>query len=140
MHLPISHFDDLLAAARTQPEPQRLLLVFAGVELPDDASPAERAGFAAGEGGSPVPLMCVDKTPDEIGSFAALTKEAGEVGQPGQEWVLVFTAALSGKAGRAPTTEDAGPALDQLTEAVRMGLFSQAIAFDRRGEPVRFGD
>jgi hypothetical protein len=41
----ISTFDDLLAAARTQPLPQRLLMVFAAVELPDDATPAERAAF-----------------------------------------------------------------------------------------------
>ena len=33
----IASFDDLLVAARQQPEPQRLLFVFAGVELPDDA-------------------------------------------------------------------------------------------------------
>ena len=33
----ISSFDDLLQAARLQPEPQRLLFVFAAVELPADA-------------------------------------------------------------------------------------------------------
>ncbi len=38
----ITTFDDLLAAARHQTEPQRLLLVFAGAELPADSSP-ERA-------------------------------------------------------------------------------------------------
>ena len=32
----IASFDDLLVAARQQPEPQRLLFVFAGVELPND--------------------------------------------------------------------------------------------------------
>ena len=62
----ISSFDDLLQAARMQPEPQRLLFVFAAVELPDDATPAQRARFEAGQGGALVPLMCVDKRPEEI--------------------------------------------------------------------------
>ena len=68
----ISSFDDLLQAARMQPEPQRLLFVFAAVELPDDATPAQRARFEAGQGGALVPLMCVDKTPQELASFEAL--------------------------------------------------------------------
>ena len=38
----ISSFDDLIEAARAQPEPQRLLFVFAAVELPDDASAARK--------------------------------------------------------------------------------------------------
>ncbi len=52
----ISSFDDLLHAARLQPEPQRLLFVFVGVELPDDATPAQRARFEQGQGGALVPL------------------------------------------------------------------------------------
>ena len=36
------------------------------VELPDDATPAQRARFEAGQGGALVPLMCVDKTPQEL--------------------------------------------------------------------------
>jgi len=38
-----SHFELLLQAAPSQPEPQRLLFVFAAAELPADASPAPRA-------------------------------------------------------------------------------------------------
>jgi len=68
----ISTFDDLLRAAREQPEPQRLLFVFAGAVLPDDSTPDERAGFEAGEGGALAPLMAVDKTPEEIDTFEAL--------------------------------------------------------------------
>ena len=37
----ITCFDDLLTAARTQPQPQTLLMVFVDVELPPDASPQE---------------------------------------------------------------------------------------------------
>ena len=35
----ISSFDDLLTLARQQPTPQRLLFVFAGIELPADSTP-----------------------------------------------------------------------------------------------------
>ena len=38
-----------------------LLFVFAGAELPDDATPEQRQRFAEGAGGALVPLMCVDK-------------------------------------------------------------------------------
>ncbi len=41
----ISTFDDLLAAARAQPQPQRLLFVFAAIELPDDATPPSAPAF-----------------------------------------------------------------------------------------------
>ena len=71
----IQHFDDLLAAARAQAQPQRLLMVFVATELPEDASAEQRARFAEGEGGALVPLMCVDKTPEELDSFATLLAE-----------------------------------------------------------------
>ena len=72
----ISSFDDLLRAARQQPEPQRLLFVFAQAVLPDDSTPEQRAGFEAGQGGALTPLMSVDKTPEELGTFAALVEES----------------------------------------------------------------
>jgi hypothetical protein len=85
----IAHFDDLLTAARLQNEPQRLLLVFAGVELPDDCTPAQRAGFAAGHGGAMVPLMCVDKLPNELHDFAALLEESSHI-EMCTDWRLVL--------------------------------------------------
>ena len=100
----ISSFDDLLHAARAQPEPQRLLFVFAAAELPDDATPAQRARFAAGQGGALVPLMCVDKTPQELPSFSALVEEARQFTAPGHDWALVFAAALSGTLNQVPTS------------------------------------
>ena len=72
MNTNITNFDDLLQAARTQSQPQRLLFVFAGAELPADASAEQRAQFEAGEGGELAPLMCVDKAADELTGFDAL--------------------------------------------------------------------
>ena len=67
----ISTFDELLQAAQQQPHAQRLLLVFAGASAPEHSSDSERARVEAGSAGELTPLMCVDKTPEAIGSFAA---------------------------------------------------------------------
>jgi hypothetical protein len=132
----ISTFDDLLEAARMQPQPQRLLLVFVAIELPDDASPAQRSGFARGEGGALVPRMCVDKAPDELHSFAQLQQEAA---QTGAEWGMVFAAALGGSAGRPPSSAEAAPVLDTMVESIRQGRIAAYIPFDTQGRAVRLG-
>lgn len=131
--LRISGFDDLLRLARRQTEPQRLLFVFAGADLPDDCTPEQRAGFEAGEGGALLPLMSVAKAPDELGSFAALVKESGSFGR---DWAVVFVAALSGRGGRAPSDAAIDRVLDQMIESVRTGSFGAFMPFDRLGNPL----
>ena len=133
----ISTFDDLLQAARTQPEPKRLLFVFAGVELPDDATPAQRERFEAGQGGALHPLMCVDKRPDELASFGMLVDEASQFGP--SPWGIVFAAALPGKGNRAPTSEDAEAPLQAMVEAIKRGEHSGYIPFDTQGHTVQIG-
>ena len=130
----ISSFDDLLRAAQTQPEPQRLLFVFAGVELPEDATPAQRQRFEAGQGGALVPLMCVDKRLEELSSFEALTQESSQFGQ---SWGIVFAAAMSGSAGRAPTSEEAKEPLQRMVEAIKRGEHGAYIPFDPQGQAVQ---
>jgi hypothetical protein len=132
----ITRFEDLLAAARAQAEPQRLLFVFAAVELPDDATPQERAGFERGEGGALVPQMCVDKAPDELNSFADLVAEAAQFGKP---WGIVFAAAMSGRAGAAPTSADADQPLELMIAAIQGGRFDGYIPFDPQGQAVQIG-
>jgi hypothetical protein len=123
----IENFNDLLQAARAQPLPQRLLFVFAGVELPEDCTPQQRADFEAGQGGALVPLMCVDKAPDELASFDALVQEAQQFGQ---RWALVFTAATDG---------DADKPLQAMVEAIKRGEIGAYIPFDAHGETVQLG-
>ncbi len=130
----IETLDDLLTAARAQPMPQRLLFVFAAAELPDGASPEERARFERGEGGALVPRMCVDKAPDELRSFAQLKEEADGMGPA---WQMVFAAALSGSPGRAPGSAETGQALDTLVEAIRQGRLQNCIPFDAQGNAVQ---
>lgn len=131
----ISNFDDLLRAAREQSEPQRLLFVFANAVLPEDSTPEQRARFQAGQGGALMPLMSVDKSPDEIGTFDALVEESR---QHAQDWSIVFVASLSGYDGRAPTSMQADNSLRRMIESIKTGSFGSFIPFDRRGEPVLF--
>lgn len=130
----ISSFDDLLQASRAQSEPQRLLFVFAGVELPEDSTPAQREGFEAGQGGALVPLMCVDKRPEELASFAELVQESSQFGH---DWRMVFAAALSGTLNRAPTTEEAEMPLQRMVEAIKRGEIGAYIPFDPQGNAIQ---
>ena len=132
----ISSFDDLLQAACRQPQPQRLLFVFAGAVLPDDATPAQQADFAAGHGGALVPLMCADKLPEDIASFAALAQESSRFGY---DWQVVFAAALSGSGYQAPSSEATEAALEHMVEAIKLGQIGGYIPFDRHGVPVQLG-
>jgi hypothetical protein len=131
----ITSFDDLLRAARAQPEPQRLLFVFANAEVADDCTPAQRASFEAGQGGALAPLMSVDKTPDELSTFAALVEESRQFAP---DWAVVFAASLAGRAGRAPTSTEADQALQNMIESIKTGAFGAFVPFDRQGQPVLF--
>lgn len=132
----ISSFGDLLREARLQPEPQRLLFVFAGAELPEDCTPEQRARFLEGEGGALVPLMAVDKAPDELADFAALAEESRRFGCI---WSVVFVAALSGRGGRMPTGADTDRSLKRMIEAIKAGTIDPFLPFDRQGHPLLFG-
>ena len=114
----ISTLADLLRDARKQGEPQRLLFVFAVAELSNDLTPEQRARFDAGQGGALTPLMCVDKTPDELPGFDALVTESREFGRP---WTIVFVAALACHAGRSPTSAQAKAPLRRMVELIRSG-------------------
>jgi hypothetical protein len=126
-----AHFQQLLQAAAAQPEPQRLLFVFAAAELPAEATPAQRQRFHAGQGGALAPLMCVDKAPEDLAGFAALLAESRQAGPP---WQVVFAASLSGSDGRPQT--DA--ALESMVGAVRGGGVGRFAAYGPTGEPLQF--
>ncbi len=131
----ISNFDDLLHAARYEPLPQRLLFVFVATELPADCTAQQRQAFEMGQGGTLLPLMCVDKNPQELESFAALSQEATQFEQP---WGMVFAAAMSGAAPGQPPSELAiDQALQGMVENVKQGRIDGYIPFDHNGLPVR---
>jgi hypothetical protein len=132
----ISSFDDLLQAARQQTEPQRLLFVFASADLPDDSTPVQRERFLAGQGGALVPMMCADKLPQELRTFADLVKESQQFDKA---WSIVFAASLSGSGGIAPTSEAAEKPLQRMVESIKAGTLGTFIPFDREGHPVILG-
>jgi hypothetical protein len=130
-----SHFEQLLQAAAAEPQPQRLLFVFASAELPDDATPAQRQRFAAGGGGNLVPLMCVDKGSDELTGFDQLVAESQLAGP---SWRVVFAAALAGRDGLAPSSHQVDLALEKMVEKVRSGAIADLLALDSSGQPLHF--
>ena len=132
----ITCFDDLLAAARTQPQPQTLLMVFVDVELPPDASPEEHARFERGQGGALTPRMCVDRALADLSDWPSLAADAD---QQSRDWRMVMVGALSGTAGQPPQGAAIEQALNRMVMAVHQGAIQGFIPFDRQGQAVYFG-
>ena len=131
----ISSFSDLLAAAATQPDAQRLLFVFVAVEMPANASAEQVQRFEQKTGGYLAPQLCVDKLPSEVASFAALAEESLATGKA---WDMVFVAGMGGRGTQPPSPVDAEPMLRRMVDAIKGGSIGNFIAFDRQGLPVRF--
>lgn len=129
-----SRFAQLLAAAGAQPEPQRLLFVFAERELPAGASAAERARYEAGDGGALRPVVCVDKRPQELSTFGALVEESRNACPP---WQVVFIAALAGRNGQEPDPTPVEQALKRMVENIAAGRLGGYMALDAQGEPLQ---
>lgn len=130
----LNDFDALLNAARNQPEPQRLLFVFVRVELPESPTADQRERHARGEGGTLSPVLCVDKLPGEVPSFATLLQESAHTGM---DWDLVFVGAQEGRAGVAPSSDEAAQPLRLMVNAINNGQVSALALFDRDGDPVQ---
>src|SRR5690606_36699314 len=88
----ITCFDDLLHAARLQPEPQRLLIVFAASSLPTESTPSQNARHAQGEGGDVTPVLSVDRPPAELAAFASLFEDSCHTGQDSHVVFVAFMA------------------------------------------------
>ncbi|MEO7393186.1 MAG: ribonucleotide reductase subunit alpha [Ramlibacter sp.] len=130
-----THFQQLVQAAAAQPEPQRLLFVFAAASLPDDATATQRDRFLAGGGGALEPLACVDKGVDDFTTFEALVAESRDASPP---WQVVFIAGLAGLDGRAPSSQLIDGALEAMVERIRTGSLGGLMALDVAGEPLSF--
>lgn len=128
----IATFSDLLQEARQQAKPQRLLFVLVRAELPDFPDDEQRRRFDQGEGGVLVPVVCVDKTIDELSNMAALVEESRRTGF---KWDLMFAAAMDDPADDAKVERQ----LQRMTESLQMGNITSFIAFNPQGDAVNVG-
>lgn len=127
----IQTYSDFIRVARAQPEPQRLLFVFARAELPEGATDEQRAMFERGEGGALAPVLCVDKTPEEVASFQSLVDESALTGL---DWDVAFVSAMSGRGGVTPNGDEAEQPLRMMTEQIQAGMVAQFLAVSRAGD------
>lgn len=132
----ISSYSDLTKTAKNEQEPQRLLFVFCQAELPDDASADEKAAFERGEGGALTPVICVDKALQEVLEFSELVDESKSTGQ---SWDVVFVAAMSGRGGMAPSSDEAQQPLTMMVESIRLGHINNYLPLDKSGNAVSLG-
>lgn len=126
----ISKFSDLLDMAAEQEQPQRLLFLFAkaegGSNNPKKKQKQQRGTIS--------PVMCVDKLPEELPSFAALVDEADSISRA---WNFIIIAGLMGEGGKAPSSEEADPYLNQMANGLSMGEdLSRYVIFDREENPI----
>lgn len=119
----IANFDNLLAAALLQPNPQQLLFVFCTA----DPAPDGGAGLSLS------PVMCVDKADRDVQGFAQLCAEAALMDA---HWDVVLASTLSGSGGQPPRPEQCDSALRRMLASVRGGNFNSMLAFDRAGRPL----
>ena len=112
-----------------------MLFVFAQAELPEDHNKTESQRFHAGQGGALNPIMYVDKTLEELSNFSDLVTESQQMGQ---YWHIVFVAALAGRNGTLPSSNEAQAALEMMVKSVQQGAISNFLAYDRDGTPMQF--
>ena len=131
----ISSFADLLAASAEQPQPQRLLFMFAKAELPQGQATAQKQQFDNQQGGELSAVMCVDKLLEELSDFPGLVAESKHTGK---SWDVVFITSMSGQGGLAPTSDAASRPLDMMVESLRNGNIGNYLAFNQAGELLQF--
>ena len=129
----ISNFNDLMFEAKKQQEHQQMLFVFTKVEAPESNNKKEVELFHAGKGGILTPVMCVDKSIDELKNFLDLSKESEQMSQ---DWKVVFVACLDGIVGDKLTNAKVDDSLKGMVQYIRQGMISKYLAFDNNGELI----
>ncbi|PHS30003.1 MAG: ribonucleotide reductase subunit alpha [Methylophaga sp.] len=132
----IVNYETLLTVGREQKEPQRFLFVFLKAAMPKDIEGDEAERFHAGQGGVLQPIMCVDKSLDELTNFADLVKESENMEQ---EWQMVLVACLSGVGSMMPSSSETDLQLKMMVQMVENGGdLTRYLAFDRNGDLLQF--
>ncbi|WP_340146493.1 hypothetical protein [Halomonas sp. PA16-9] len=79
-----------------------------------------------------MPVVCVDKSTEELTSMAALVEESRRTEI---EWDLVFTAAMDDPKDDAEVERQ----LQRMMESLQMGNITAYLAFDHHGNAVNVG-
>jgi len=123
-----SNFEQLLVKTKQQDQPQRLLFLFA------KTSETKKSRKRDDKKGTIVPVMVVDKQPDDLDTFSGLINEADHVNS---NWDFVFVASLSGDNNQAPSEEDAEPYLNQMAQDIMSGNnIMRYVVYDRNENPI----
>ncbi|SDZ85536.1 ribonucleotide reductase subunit alpha [Microbulbifer marinus] len=122
-----SNFQKLISAAQNQPQPQRLLFLLAKAERNNNPKKSTAKGAIT-------PVMCVDKLPEELTSFADFVTEADGIDT---SWNMILIAGLNGENGQAPTTEEAEPLLNKMANDLMQGQdLSRYLILDREENQI----
>ncbi|SHE75594.1 hypothetical protein SAMN04487965_0583 [Microbulbifer donghaiensis] len=122
-----SNFQKLIEAAQNQPQPQRLLFLLAKAERNNNPKKSTAKGAIT-------PVMCVDKLPEELSSFADFIAEADGIDT---SWNMILIAGLNGENGQAPTTEEAEPLLNKMANDLMQGQdLSRYLILDREENQI----
>jgi len=117
----------MVDAAEAQDQPQRLLIMLAKSEI-------ETSDKEEGMSGTITPVICVDKTPDEITTFEDFVSEADSINS---DWDMMFIAGLAGENNEMPTPEEADPVLNKMVNNLMSGQdLSSYLVLDRNEDPV----
>ena len=124
-------FKELLKLTHEQEQPQRLMFLFANAESTNSKKSKKSKKH---QKGTILPVMCVDKLPEELTTFAALKAEADTIEE---SWNFVFIASLSGENGMTPSEDDAEPFLNKMVNDVQTGNnVGRYVIYDRDENPI----
>ncbi len=132
--LVLTSYQDFINAAQSQPEPQRLLWVFAKAELPNGYTDSQLALFQQGHGGALDTVLCVDKLPEEVIDFNTIVEESAATGA---QWDIAFVGSMAGRAGIAPNSDEAEQPLRMMLRQIQAGIIADFLTFDRQGQLVK---
>lgn len=124
---PLSAFQDLITKANLEKQPQRLLFLFAKANSMMGEAKSYHSGTID-------PVMCVDKLPSELTSFSDFIEEADGITK---EWDFILVSTFPGINGVAPTSADADPYLQSMSNSLANGAdLSQFLIWDREEQTI----
>ena len=130
----INSYQEFIQMAKQQPEPQRLLLVLAKAQMPDQPTEAQKAQFEQQAGGNLEPVLCVDKLPEEIEDFQTLVEESKRTDI---DWDIAFISAMDGRGGHPVSSDEATQPLEMMVQQIQAGMIKHFLTVNKQGELVQ---